>query len=136
MRPRHILSAIAISAVMLGATATSAAGQQGGSAAPHHTRVLATYRFDMARRGPFPSIVTIADSAGTLVASARIPGERSARELMVTILDSDVILQGETPNGVLTLILNKQNEGGTTSFTTGRWSLGDEVGKLKGRARG
>ena len=135
MRPRHILFAIAMAAAMLGVVATPAHAQHGGSVTPRNTRIVATYRFDMAHRGVFPSIVTVADSAGMLIASAKLPGERVAREMTVTILDADVVLQGETPHGVLTLVLNRQNEGGQTPLTTGRWSLGTAEVKLKGRAR-
>lgn len=134
MPTRHILSAIAMAAIMIGASATTAAAQRPSDPA-RGARVVATYRFDMAHRGAFPSIVTVADSAGILVASARMPGESAARPLEVTVLQSDVIVQGETPSGILTLTLSRESQGGARPLTTGRWSLGNEVGKLKGRER-
>jgi len=134
MHTRHILAAIAMAAIMLGASATTAAAQRQNDPA-RSARVVATYRFDMAHRGAFPSIVTVADSAGILVASTRMPGEEASHPLEVTVLQSDVIVQGETPSGVLTLTLSREGHGGATPLSTGRWSLGNEVGKLKGRGR-
>ena len=77
--------------------------------------------------------MTVADSLGALVASFRLPGEPTARPMLVTVLDTDLVLQGETPSGVLTLQLYRQNDSDTTDAVAGRWWLGDREGELRER---
>jgi hypothetical protein len=54
--------------------------------------------------------------------------------MVVTVLDTDLVLQGETPSGVLTLQLFGQNDAATTDAVAGRWWLGEQKGELRGRA--
>lgn len=96
-------------------------------------RTVAIYRFEASRVAGIPSHVTVADSAGTLIASFRLPGAREPRPMSVETLDSDLVLQGWTPSGVLTLVLHDQNDGAPSSLV-GRWILGTHEGELRGRA--
>ena len=94
-------------------------------------RTVAEYVFTTSRRGGLPSLVTIADSAGELVASFRVVGERAVRPMMIVVLDTGLVLQGETPDGLLTLEFYGQNEG--VGNFVGRWHLGQDSGPLRGR---
>lgn len=67
------------------------------------------------------------------MASAEIDGDRRTIPLTVIVMDSSLVLQGETPDGVLTLVLDGQNEGGERRPTTGRWTLGRTEGVLHAR---
>lgn len=96
-------------------------------------RTLATYRFISPREVGIPALVTVADSAGTLVASFQLPGGRATRPMMVELLDADLVLQGDTPSGALTLRLYEQNDAQASKPVTGRWWLGEEQGALRGR---
>ncbi|MDP1860304.1 MAG: hypothetical protein Q8K82_16625 [Gemmatimonadaceae bacterium] len=136
MRPNSSLFVFAVAATLAVATRPIAAQQAGTQPVPSASRIVATYDFGFARRAvAFPSIVTVADSAGTLLAQAAIPGQRREVPMTVTVLESDLVLQGETPDGVLTMVLDRQNEGGSTRFASGRWMLGTEEGKLRGRVK-
>ena len=55
--------------------------------------------------------------------------------MTVAILESDLVLQGETPDGVLTMVLDRQNEGGSMRVASGRWMLGTAEGTLRGRVK-
>ncbi len=101
------------------------------SAAP---RVIARYAFDsQSASGVLPYLVTVADSAGTIIARASMRGYDRDLPLTVTILDSDLMLQGLTDNGVLTLVLDRQNEGNGSRVTSGRWTLGKDGGALRAK---
>jgi hypothetical protein len=123
---RSALAALASFAVPL-------AAQQ--AAAPAQTqRIVATYDFKLGQRdAAFPRSVTLSDSAGTLVAHALNATTQRAVPLAVTIMQSDLILQGETTDGMLTMILNRANEGGSTYPAGGIWTLGDRHGTLAAR---
>jgi hypothetical protein len=99
------------------------------------TRVVATYDFRTSATNPsFPRSVTIADSAGAILARVDFAGTRRSVPMLVTVINNDLVLQGDTPDGVLTLVLDNQNEGGSTRLTTGTWTLGNAAGSLRGRA--
>jgi hypothetical protein len=83
------------------------------------------------RRGlAMPAQVTVADSAGVLVASYRLAGSRAASPMMVQVIDTDLLLQAETPSGLLTLVLYQQNDPAPAGVSLGRWWLGDQFGEL------
>lgn len=135
MSRRIILSAIAAVAAV-GLSATTAAAQQSRVISNRAQRVVATYDFTGTRQAiNFPTKITVTDSAGTLVASTVLQGETIQRPLTVAVIESDLVLQGETPDGVLTLVLDKQADGTTPKVADGRWSLGREAGKLRVAAR-
>jgi len=99
-------------------------------------RLLATYNFGNRPRDiAFPSQVTVADSAGTIVAKASIAGDPREIPLTVAIMDSDLVLQGQTDDGVLTLVLDKQNDAVAGSSMSGRWILGSARGTLAVRVK-
>ena len=137
-----IRSSLAAAAIF--AATTPAAAQQsvapnrirpvvGGSAtdAPH-TRTLAVYEFDSTFDG-VPSRVIVADSAGTLVASFRVRSARSDRPMKVGVADRDILLQGETVRGTITLVLFEQNDPSGSGTLLGSWALGSRQGELRGR---
>jgi hypothetical protein len=93
-------------------------------------RLLATYRVTAERDGAMPAVVTVADSAGALVASYRLPGARDAQPMEVFVMDADLVLQGETPSGLLTLQLAGLNEAEAGRRISGRWWLGRQSGAL------
>ena len=97
-------------------------------------RPVATYRFAASRRqAGMPDQVTVADSGGVIVASLRLPGAREARPMVVDLFGSDIVLQGQTPEGVLTLRLYGQSDPEDRGAFAGRWWLGDREGTLRGR---
>ena len=135
MRPRILVFTIATAAV-IGSAARPVVAQQSG-AATRPARVLATYELRTSPRArAFPRVVTVADSAGTLVATATLPRGDEPLPMTVTPLETDLVLQAETPEGLLTLVLEKQNEGGARPLTSGRWMLGQSEGKLRGKVGG
>ena len=97
-------------------------------------RPVATY--DLVETGDrrLPTRITVADSAGTLVASYRLPGDRTAYPMLVVVMGSDLVLQGETDAGVLTLELYGANGAGVEQGgVRGRWHLDGREGELGGR---
>jgi len=131
MRSRHIVAAFA-SAVTLTIAASPLAAQQALVAPEQLARVVASYDL---RNGPreldFPRSVTVADSAGTILARINVAGTSRSIPMLVTVIESDLVLQGETPSGLLTIVLDKQNEGGGTRLATGSWTLGRTQGRLR-----
>ena len=98
-------------------------------------RTVAIYRFTASRLLRLPVTITIGDSSGTLIASYRMPNVERPSSMQVDVMGDDLILQGETTRGLLTLVLSRQNDGDTPSKFIGWWSLGDEHGDLRGRAQ-
>ena len=66
-------------------------------------RTLAIYQFDGSHEG-IPAQVTVADSAGKLVASYRLRGGWAERPMTVDVADSDILLQAQTQRGTLTMV--------------------------------
>ena len=96
-------------------------------------RTLAIYQFDGSHEG-IPSQVTVADSAGKLVASYRLRGGWAERPMTVDVADSDILLQTQTPRGTLTMVFYQQNDPDAAVPLIGLWSLGTRQGELRGRA--
>ncbi len=100
------------------------------------TRIVASYDFWNAPLSTaFPRSVTVVDSAGTLVARVELRAEQKSIPMTVTVIERNLVLQGETPDGVLTLVLDRQNEGGETRLASGTWTLGKAQGQLRGRVQ-
>lgn len=131
MRTRLTLAALALTAAPLAAQQASAFPT--GSAA----RVVATINFrNLPREIGFPTSVTVADSAGSIRATVQMNGNtRETIPMEITVIESNLVLQGMTPEGVLTLVLDRQNEGGNTKLTTGTWTLGQYQGRLRGKVQ-
>ena len=136
---RSMLAAAELSAAAL----APAAAQQAAAPAPARPAVeaaapapreVAIYRFSSPRATGLPTQVTVADSAGQLVASYQLRGSRAALPMEVTQLGTDLVLQAETPEGVLTMQLYGQTDPATATPLSGRWWLGDQAGILRGRA--
>jgi len=126
--------ALVVLAAALAAAAARPAAAQDGAAAHATVRPVAVYRFATPREPGLPTQVIVADSAGALVASYHLGGDRIARPLTVAVLDADLVLQGEAPAGLLTLVLERQNDA-PAGTVAGRWALGARQGTLRGRAR-
>ena len=149
MRRPTLALASSLSAALLAAAARPAAAQPAaaartvssnalvegtaGGAAEGAPRTVATYRFTGARDAAMPTQVTIADSAGVLVASFRLPGDRAARPMAVDLTEADLVLQGETPAGMLTLRFYQRGDAAAAGLVAGRWWLGTQDGPLRGR---
>ena len=141
---RHIRRAgFAVFALAAGATlaAAPAAAQDMSSGAVRPapalvaSREVAVFRFNGTHNDGLPAEVTLIDRGGQLSATYRLPGQRDAQPMMVTMLDTDIILQAETDKGVLTLQLFGQNGAATDGKVTGRWTLGSKSGELRGRTK-
>ena len=96
-------------------------------------RTLAIYQFDGSHDG-IPAQVTVADSAGKVVASYRLRGGWAERPMTVEVADSDILLQAQTPRGTLTMVFYQQNDPDAAVPLVGLWSLGTRQGELRGRA--
>ncbi|MEO8622210.1 MAG: hypothetical protein ABI625_14160 [bacterium] len=129
-------------AAILGVTAASPAIGQTAVVAEHvrpivktdtTVRTVAVYKFSAARQAGMPAEVTVADSAGVLKASFRLPGSDTVRPMMVDVLDAGIVLQGRTTTGVLTLVLYQKEATNGTSVV-GMWTLGTQDGELLGHA--
>jgi hypothetical protein len=96
-------------------------------------RPVALYRIRVPR-ADLPSYVTVADSAGDLVASYQLHRDAAPRPMMISVSGSDLVLSAETRSGPLTMVLDRQNgEGGKA--VTGRWRIGQDEGTLRGRVQ-
>jgi hypothetical protein len=96
-------------------------------------RPVAIYQM-RASRAELPAEVTVADSAGDIVASYRVRGDDAPRPMTISVDGSDLVLRAETRSGPLTLVLDRQNgDGGRV--VTGRWRLGHDGGPLRGRVQ-
>ena len=104
--------------------------------APSTARTIVTYRFVGWRTKGMPTEIAVVDSAGRFVASYRTPGARVASPMDVLVNGNDLVLTGETPEGLLTLELHAtETEGRAESRLAGRWYVGSEGGDLRGQAR-
>lgn len=105
-------------------------------AAPLASREVAKFRFNGGRAEGLPAEVTVIDRGGELMATYRLPGQRAAQPMVVTLIDADIILQAETDRGVLTLQLYRQNDApAPADAVLGRWTLGSASGELRQRAK-
>lgn len=133
MHSRPLLAVI-VAAVTLTIATSPLAAQQASVAPEPLARVVASYDL---RNGPreldFPRSVTVADSAGTILARVNVAGSARSIPMTVTVIESDLVLQGLTSAGVLTLVLDRQNEGGETRLATGSWTLGRTQGLLRAK---
>lgn len=102
---------------------------------PVATREVAKYRFAAGRAEGLPAEITLVDRGGELTATYRLPGQRAAQPMEVTVLDMDLVLQAETDKGVLTVQLYGQNDASAKRPVTGRWILGGRSGELRGKAQ-
>lgn len=134
------IAALAVAAALL-STARPAAAQaaqptvrRADVVAAPAARTLAVYQLGTggAALPDLPVRVTVADSAGTLVARYRADGAAREASMTVTVMDTDLVLQAETPSGLLTLLLERQNDAAPRELT-GRWWLGADGGALRAR---
>ena len=95
-------------------------------------RTIAIYQFEASRTWGMPNQVTLSDSLGKLFATFTLPGDRTQQPMMVDAAESDIVLQGRTPSGILTLVLLQPNPGTLTPLR-GHWYLGEREGELLGR---
>ena len=123
-------------AAALAFAAAPLAAQQSNAIPTSTARVVASYDFFNApNSAAFPRSVTVADSAGTIVAHVDVAGESKSIPMTVTVIERNLVLQGQTADGVLTLMLDRQNEGGVIKLTSGTWTLGKAQGQLRERVQ-
>lgn len=126
-------------ATLAAAALTIASGplvaQSTGALPMKPSRVVAAYDFFNGSSAAFARSVTVADSAGTIIASVELANERTSIPMTVTVIENNLVLQGQTPDGVLTLVLDRQNEGGKTTLDSGTWTLGRTSGQLRRKAQ-
>lgn len=100
-------------------------------------RPVATYQLRSTHTTRLPEHITVADSAGGLVAHYRLPGDRTTYPMLVVVMGSDLVLQGETPAGILTLELFDANDSREASArpaaAQGRWHVDAQHGVLQSR---
>jgi hypothetical protein len=144
LRSSHSLLA---AAALCAAAAHPAAAQHAAAPAPPRPsvppaaadvapRTVAIYRLGgWHRSAGLPAEVRVADSAGVLVATSRPRHGRAEEPMMVTLIDTDLVLQGWSPSGVFTLRLYRQNEPVTAAELEGRWWLEGRQGELRGTTR-
>jgi len=133
------LSAIALSAVLASPAAAQAVANNYVRPVVEKTdapviRTIAIYKFTASRILRLPTTITVADSAGQLIANFRLANASEVGAMSVDVMGNDIILQGETPRGLLTLVLYRANAADVPSSFIGYWSLGNEEhGELRGR---
>ena len=141
---RSLVSPVAAAVLALAGTTTASAQSTVASAnvrlatrstdivdAPRQ-RTLAIFQIDGSQTG-LPAQVTVADSAGKLVASYRLRGGWAERPMTVEVADSDILLQAQTPRGTLTMVLYQQNDPDVAAPLLGLWALGTRQGELRAR---
>ncbi len=132
MSSRPFVAAVATAAAFA-LVSQPLAAQRSSAVAAGNARIVATYDFrTTANSVAFPRTVTVADSAGTILARVAMGTEQRSIPMTVTIIESNLVLQGQTPEGLLTLVLDRQNEGGETKLSSGTWTLGRNSGQLRG----
>jgi hypothetical protein len=131
----HPYTSVLAAAVGVALAAAPAAAQH-ASASSATVRPVAAYelRVGLPDR-TMPAKLVVADSAGALVASLRRAADGAAIPLIVNVEGSDLVLHADTPDGLLELVLHRQNESAARSRVTGRWTLGQQQGALQGRVR-
>ena len=92
-------------------------------------RVVAVYDIVAPRRVGMPTQVAVTDSAGTLSARFTLRDTPGTRPMLVDFIGGDIVLQGETLVGTLTLVLF-QREPQPVGTVIGRWIRGENEGKL------
>ncbi|MDF1503661.1 hypothetical protein [Roseisolibacter sp. H3M3-2] len=129
-----LVAALALSAAAvarpLAAQAARAEAPRADVVAAPAVRPLAVYRLGRTALAGLPGHVTVSDSAGTLVARYRAPGANREQPMTVTVMQTDLVLQAETAGGLLTLLLERQNDASSAALT-GRWWLGAQEGVLR-----
>ena len=101
-------------------------------------RTVATWQLlSPTRTSRLPERITVADSSGGLVAHYRLPGDRTAYPMLVVVMGADLVLQGDTPAGLLTLELidaNGSRDASTRATAAqGRWHVDAQHGTLRTR---
>jgi hypothetical protein len=120
--------------IIAAATTALLANPAAAQTAAPRERVIASYDFsNNSRELSFPRSLTVADSAGKLLARVFMPGGAAAVDMAVTVIESNLVLQGQTRDGLLTLVLDRQNEGGEIRLASGSWTLGKTSGELRAR---
>lgn len=138
----HAFSRLAlVPAAAIAMAAAPAAAQQGTARLVANTGPVpasatvvpvAVYRFRAAHAAGIPAQITVADSAGQLVASFRLPDEARSHPMMVDADGGGLVLQGETPAGILTLLFSDP-DANSAGATAGHWWLEGRDGDLRGR---
>lgn len=95
-------------------------------------RTVAIYRLLTHHAAGMPSEVVVSDSAGRLVAAYQLGSESRRYPMMVDVSTAGLVLQGETPTGMLTLFLYDPSTA-PQGRADGHWWLGEQDGELRGK---
>ena len=93
-------------------------------------RPVAIYLFQSPRNAGMPNRVTVADSSGQLAATFTLRGSNIARPMFLEMRDDDLVLEGDTPSGPLTLTFPQRKDSDARSGIVGRWWLNGQQGEL------
>lgn len=134
-----LITSAALSVVSLPAAAQSNAFAPARTVAwsdhagpPASARTVAIYRFRPTQAWGIPAEVTLADSAGRLLAYVRMRPGAPRIQLDADLSVAGLTLQGETPAGLLTICLYDP-ELGAGGSTEGHWWVAGRDGDLVAR---
>lgn len=97
-------------------------------------RTVAIYTFGASRNAGLPAELTVTDSAGTWLATFRMPGTSAVQSMAVDAREGDLYLQAGTSAGTLTFVLYPIDTD-AAGAVIGRWSLGSGEGELRRGAK-
>jgi hypothetical protein len=80
--------------------------------------------------GPMPVELTVSESAGTLTAMFWKVGDNDGHFVKPTVKGNDLVLEGTTPHGALTITLRHHGP-----KLAGVWQLGEGRGTVEGAAK-
>jgi hypothetical protein len=125
---------VAITAHRASAQATTAVAQQSAPASPAvaptpwPARPMGRYELEIALPDKqLPVVVVIADSSGVPAAVGQPDGDPEAHPMKLTIKGTELFLLAKAEHGDVELVLVR-----TGDEISGRWTMGDGKGVLKG----
>lgn len=128
----YLVSASVVAApVLAGAQAgpPPAAGAHAAAGAGWESRPVGKYHLDLTLPDRvMPAELTVADSAGRLTALFWPEGDNDGHAMEVTTSDTAVVLRADSPGGLVQLVLRRQED-----RITGTWTHGAEHGALEGK---
>lgn len=131
---RPSLAALLTASLALPAAAQQAPARTTGPAPvtfDEPVRRVAAYRFLRRAHDLLPAEVNVADSAGTLVARFRLAEGAAELPMMIDAIGEDLVLQGDTPRGLLTLRFF--SPAAARNEYVGRWWVDGREGELRAR---
>jgi hypothetical protein len=135
LRTLSATALVAITAQRAAAQATPAVAQQSAPASqavaptPWPERPLGRYEIEITLPDKtVPVVVVIADSSGVPAAVGQPDGDPEAHPMKITIKGTELYLNAKAEHGDVELVLMR-----TGDLISGRWTMGEGKGVLKGR---